>query len=150
MTRLIEISKLPPDEQIEPLKKEKATLAKEPLLVRELMPATEKVAEAERRTRGLCRCAAAGLAVERYRQKYGRWPEKWDDLVDEFLSRVPKDPYDNKPLRFRNDGEGVVIWCLGMDFTDDGGDRVTLNTYKAGTDAGFRLWDVNKRGVPRK
>jgi hypothetical protein len=150
MTRVIEISKLPAEEQIEPLKKEKATLAKEPLLVRDVMPATEKIAEAERRTRGLCRCAAAGLAAERYRQKYGRWPEKWDDLVDEFLSRVPKDPYDNKPLRYRNDGAGVVIWCLGMDFIDDGGDRTTLNTYKPGTDAGFRLWDVNKRGVPRK
>jgi hypothetical protein len=150
MNRLIEIAKLPPDEQIEPLKKEKATFAKEPYLVRELLPATEKVAEAERRTRGLCRCAAAGLAAERYRQKYGHWPEKLDDLAGEFLDRVPSDPYDNKPLRYRKDGEGVVIWCLGMDRKDDGGDRATLNTHKEGTDTGFRLWDVNKRAVPRK
>ena len=132
MNRLIEIYKLPPEEQAEPLKQMKATLSKEPLLVRELMPATEKVAEAERRTRGLLRCAAAGLAVERYRQKYGRWPEKLDDLKDEFLRAVPLDPYDDQPLRYRNDGEGVVVWCLGMDRKDDGGDRATLNTYKDG------------------
>jgi hypothetical protein len=37
-----------------------------------------------------------------------------------------------------------------MDERDDGGDRATLNTYKEGTDVGFRLWDVDKRGVPRQ
>ncbi len=150
MSRLIEISKLPPEEQVEPLKREKATLAKEPYLVREIMPATEKIAEAERRTRSVLRCAAAGLAVERYRHKHGRWPEKLDDLKGEFLSAVPLDPYDQQPVRYRNDGEGVVIWCLGTDRTDDGGARATLNTYKEGTDVGFRLWDVDKRGVPHK
>ncbi len=150
MNKLIEIYKLPPEEQVEPLKQLKATQSKAPLLVRELMPATEKIAEAERRTRGLLRCASAGLAVERYRQKYGHWPEKLDDLKDEFLRAVPLDPYDNRPLRYRNDGEGVVVWCLGMDRKDDGGDRATLNTYKEGTDVGFRLWDVEKRHAPRK
>ncbi|HEX5270127.1 MAG TPA: hypothetical protein VFW33_06570, partial [Gemmataceae bacterium] len=145
MNRMIEISKLPPEEQVEPLKKEQATLAKEPLLVREIMPAVEKVSEAERRTRGLLRCAAAGLAAERYRQKHGRWPETLDDLKGEFLDAVPRDPYDNRPLRYRRDDDGAVIWCLGKDRTDDGGDRAKLNTYKDGTDVGFRLWDVGKR-----
>jgi hypothetical protein len=150
MTRRVEIAKLPPEEQVEPLKRENATLAKEPLLVRELIPATEKVSEAERRTRGLLRCAAAGIAAERYRRKHGHWPAALDDLKGEFLRDVPLDPYDFRPLRYRNDGEGIVIWCLGMDRKDDGGDRATLNTYKEGTDVGFRLWDADKRGVPRK
>ncbi len=151
MNRMVEISKLPPGEQAARLDEQKATFAKEPLLVRELLlTATEKIAEAERRTRGLLRCTAAGLAAERYRRKYGRWPEKLDDLKGEFLRQVPLDPYDGRPLRYRKDGEGIVIYAIWKDGTDDGGDRTTLNTYKDGTDVGFRLWDVDKRRRPRK
>jgi hypothetical protein len=150
MNTMVEISKLPPEEQAGPLKELRAKVAKDPLLVREVMPATEKVSEAERRTRGLLRCAAAALAAERYRRDHGRWPEKLDDLKPDYLRGVLLDPYDNQPLRYKNDGDGVVIWCLGMDHKDDGGDRATLNTYKEGTDVGFRLWDVKNRGVPRK
>jgi hypothetical protein len=150
MNKLIEISQLPPEEQAEPLEALQRSLRKEPLLVRELLPATEKVAEAERRTRALLRCAAAGLAAERYRRKHGRWPEGLDDLKGEFLREVPLDPYDSKPLRYRKDGEGIVIYAIWKDRQDDGGDRATLNTYKDGTDAGFRLWDVDKRRQVRK
>src|SRR5262245_24770697 len=132
------------------MKELRAKVAKDPLLVRDVMPATEKVGEAERRTRGLLRCAAAALAAERYRRDHGRWPEELGDLKADYPRGVTLDPYDNQPLRFKNDGEGIVIWCLGMDRKDDGGDRATLNTYKEGTDVGFRLWDVDKRGVPRK
>jgi hypothetical protein len=150
MNTMVEISKLPPEEQAGPMKELRAKVARDPMLVREVFPATEKVSEAERRTRGLLRCAAAALAAERYRRDHGRWPEKLDDLKPDYLRGVLLDPYDNKPLRYKNDGDGVVIWCLGMDRKDDGGDRATLNTYKEGTDVGFRLWDVDKRGVPRK
>jgi hypothetical protein len=150
MNTMVEISKLPSEEQAGPMKELKAKVAKDPLLVREVIPATDKVSEAERRTRGLLRCAAAALAAERYRREHGQWPQTLDDLKPDYLRAVPLDPYDSKPLRFKNDGDGIVIWCLGMDRKDDGGNRSTLNTYKEGTDVGFRLWDVNKRGVPRK
>jgi hypothetical protein len=150
MNKLVEISKLPPDEQAEPLEKLQRSLSKEPLLVRELLPATEKVAEAERRTRALLRCAAAGLAAERYRREHGQWPDRLDDLKGEYLRAVPLDPYDGKPLRYRTDGEGVVIYAIWKDRQDNGGDRATLNTYKDGTDVGYRLWDVDKRRRVRK
>jgi hypothetical protein len=150
MNKLVEISKLPPVEQAERLEELEKSLRKEPLLVRELLPATEKVAEAERRTRALLRCAAAGLAAERYRRQHGRWPDSLDDLKGDYLREVPLDPYDGKPLRYRKDGEGVIIYAIWKDHQDDGGDRATLNTYKDGTDVGFRLWDVDKRRQMRK
>jgi hypothetical protein len=149
MNRLIEISKLPAEEQAAPLEEFKASLRREPLLVRELMPAAEKVAVAERRTQGLSRCAAAALAAERYRRRHGRWPDGLADLKGEFLRDVPLDPFDNKPLRYRKDEQGVIIYSIGQDRKDDGGDREKLNTYKEGTDVGFRLWDVDRRRRPR-
>jgi hypothetical protein len=150
MNRLVEISQMPPEQQVEPLNDLERALRKEPLLVRELLPAVGKVAEAERRTRAILRCAAAGLAAERYRREHGRWPEGLDDLKGKFLREVPLDPYDGKPLRYRKDGEGIIIYAIWKDRQDDGGDRAKLNTYQDGTDAGFRLWDVDKRRQERK
>jgi hypothetical protein len=150
MNKVVEISKLPPEQQADRLEELQKSLGKEPLLVRELLPATEKIAEAERRTRALLRCAAAGLAAERYRRKHGRWPDGLDDLKGEFLPGVPLDPYDGKPLRYRKDGEGIIIYSIWKDRQDNGGDREKLNTYKDGTDVGFRLWDVDKRRRVRK
>ncbi|HEX5273147.1 MAG TPA: hypothetical protein VFW33_21775 [Gemmataceae bacterium] len=87
------------------------------------------------------RCAAAALAAERYRLRHGRWPASVAGLMPD----VPLDPFDGKPLRYRNDGEGVIVYSVGPDGIDDGGDRKTLNTHKDGTDIGFRLWDVDRR-----
>ncbi len=64
------------------------------------------------------------------------------------LQTVPADPFDGRPLRYRRDGEEAIVYSAGFDGKDDGGERATLNTYKEGTDIGFRLWDVDKRGRP--
>jgi len=150
MNQVVEIAALPPEEQAPRFEALKASLPKEPLLVRELMPALEKVATADRRTQAQLRCAAAGLAAERYRLRHGHWPASLADLKGDLLRQVPLDPFDGQPLRYRNDGAGVIVYSIGPDRTDDGGNRATLNTHKPGTDIGFRLWDVDKRRQPRK
>jgi hypothetical protein len=150
LNRMVEASKLPPEQQAAAAEEVNASLKKEPLLVRMLVPGTEKVAEAERRTTALLRCAAAGLAAERFRREHGHWPKTLEELKGKYLSDVPIDPYDGKPLQFRSDDDGIVIYAIWKDRKDDGGDRATLNTYKDGTDVGFRLWDVPKRHQPRK
>ncbi len=66
-------------------------------------------------------------------------------MKGDFLHAVPLDPFDNKPLRYRKDDQGVIVYSVGPDGKDDGGDRTTLNTHTPGTDIGFRLWDVDKR-----
>ncbi len=151
MNQAVEIAGLPSEEQPPRFEVLKASLPREPLLVRELMPALEKVGSAHLRTQAQLRCAATGLAVERYRLKHGHWPASLADLVDDdLLRRLPKDPFDGQTLRYRTDGEGVIVYSIGPDRTDDGGNRATLNTHKPGTDLGFRLWDVDKRRQPRK
>jgi hypothetical protein len=150
MNKVIEISKLPFAEQAAPLAELKESLRHEPLLVREVMPATEKIGLAGRRTQALLLCAAAGLAAEQYRREHGRWPDGLADLKGKFLRDVPTDPFDGKPLRYRPDAEGVIVYSVGQEGKDHGGDRATLNTYKQGTNIGFRLWDKEKRGRARK
>ena len=46
-----------------------------------------------------CRVLRTGLAVELFRRKYGRLPQKLDELVPEFLPAVPVSPFSGKPLQ---------------------------------------------------
>ena len=47
-----------------------------------------------------CRVLRTGLAVELFLRKYGRLPQKLDELVPEFLPAVPVNPLSGNPLRF--------------------------------------------------
>jgi hypothetical protein len=96
-------------------------------------------------------CAAAALAAERYRLAKGRWPESLDALVPAFLAEVPADPFDGRPLRLRRLPDGLVIYSVGPDRTDDGGKLDRKQSVAPGADIGFQLWDPARRGwlVPR-
>ena len=67
-------------------------------------------------------------------------------VVGDYLKRVPLDPFDGQPLRYRRDPEGVVIYSVGLDGQDGGGILAMPNTIKEGTDQGIRLYDLNQRG----
>ena len=88
------------------------------------------------------RCAEAALACERYRLAHKAWPESLEQLVPQYLTAVPSDPYDGKPLRLQRSPEGMVIYSVGPNQTDD--QAVSLGD----SDVGFRLYDVDKRRQP--
>jgi hypothetical protein len=49
-------------------------------------------------------------------------PASLDSLVPEFFEKVPIDPMDGKPLRYRvSEKTGCVLWSVGKDRIDDGG-----------------------------
>ena len=48
------------------------------------------------------RCARTACAVERFRKKYGKLPEKLNQLVPEFMSQIPTDPFNGKKLGYHN------------------------------------------------
>jgi hypothetical protein len=66
-------------------------------------------------------CAAAGVAVARYRLAHGAWPERLDQLVPELLAQVPSDPFDGAPLRYKTAAAGARIYSVGPNLRDDGG-----------------------------
>ena len=80
---------------------------------------------------------------------FGEFRPRPDDLSLRYC-RV----YRGKPLRFRRLPDGVVIYAVGFDLTDDGGklDRVSRLPGSAraaapatGVDVGVRLWDASCR-----
>jgi hypothetical protein len=151
LNRIVEAAKLPLSRQIAQLTRIERGLPNQPELVRLLAPATVKVAGICQRSQGQLRCAIAALAVEQFRlAHHGRRPDSLAALVPQYLDKVPTDPYDGAPLRFRPTGDGVVIYCLGPDGKDDGGRIDRVNPHGPGTDVGFRLWDVGRRRQPAK
>ncbi len=156
-TEAVEIAKRPVEEQIERFKeldkKAKRTRSEgwppgRYVLGTLSTPTVVKVAEAFHRSQADLRCAIVSLALERYRREHGRWPDKLEQFVPKLLTKVPVDPYDQKPLRYRQLDDGVVIYSVGADGKDDGGKIDRQKPNSPGTDLGFRLWDVARRRQP--
>jgi hypothetical protein len=109
-----------------------------------------KVPPAVQRGQAHLRCAIVALAAERFRRNNKRWPNSLQELVPNYLARVPTDPFDGAPLRLGKHKEGVVVYSVGPDGKDNGGTIDRTDPLREGTDLGFRLWNITKRRQPAK
>jgi ABC-type transport system involved in multi-copper enzyme maturation permease subunit len=142
----IEAARLPAEEQEAAFARLGAKQQAMPLLARRLAMHADKVSERFRQGRAELRCAVAALAAERFRRRHQRWPERLDELTPDFLEKLPADPFGGAALRYRRLADGVVIYSVGLDGRDDGGDVLGIPWLeRTGKDLGFRLWDVSKR-----
>ncbi len=71
------------------------------------------------------RLLAAELALRCYQSKEGRAPIRLDELVPNYLSKVPQDPFTGRPLIYRPQGTDWLVYSVGEDGLDDGGKRVS-------------------------
>jgi len=69
------------------------------------------------------RVARAALAVERFRAANTKLPDQLGELSPAFLERFPDDPFDGQPLRYKKLAKGYVVYSVGEDGKDDGGDE---------------------------
>jgi hypothetical protein len=118
------------------------------LLTRLLTPAFNKIHDAGLRAKAILRCAAAGVAVERFRLARGRWPATLGEIPKDLLPAVPLDPFGGQPLKYVKRDDGVTVYSIGPDEQDDGGTIRAKFTNEPGQDVGFRLYDPGRRGLP--
>lgn len=109
-----------------------------------------KIETAICRLNAVLRCHAVGLAAERYRRLHGDWPQSLAQLTPDLLAVVPTDPFTDDTLLYRHLPDGAVIYSVGLDGQDNGGNVDSGKTNDPGTDIGIRLWDVAKRRQPPK
>jgi hypothetical protein len=67
------------------------------------------------------RLLAGELALSCYQSEQGRVAARLDDLVTNYLSRVPQDPFSGRPLIYRAQGTNWLLYSVGPDGVDDGG-----------------------------
>jgi hypothetical protein len=151
LTEAIQIAALPTHQRAAPLRAlEAKAMSQPPGVIRLLMPAYGKVDEAARRTDAALRSTITALAVERYRHRYGRWPDTLQQLVPDFLAAIPLDPEDGTPLGFHRRDDRVVIYsvCRGpMKMS-----QVMYDPKESpppGVGVAVHLFDVNQRRQPR-
>lgn len=87
------------------------------------------------------------LALRAYEIDHaGVYPDRLDQLIPKYLSRVPLDPFasDLGPLKYRRIGKSYLLYSVGPDGVDDGG-KPFLNTKCKKVDARSYLW-VDTKG----
>jgi hypothetical protein len=73
------------------------------------------------------------LALKAYKMEKGKLPSNLSDLVPTYLSQMPIDPFDGKPLRYSR--EKMIVYCVGKDLKDSG----AVNIRKIYTPWGVRM-----------
>lgn len=150
LTGYVELGAKPYHEMGPRLAELQEAVLKAPPAAKPLIPAMRDAALGFQQRQALLRCAAAGVAVERYRLAKKKWPEKLADLVPEFLAEVPADPFDGQPVRLDRTDRDVVVYTVGPDGQDNGAPFAGLNTLKPGTDVGFRVREPAARGPAKR
>jgi len=63
------------------------------------------------------------IALERYRLAHGEYPESFDVLSPQFITKLPHDVINGQPLHYRRTSDGqFVLYSVGWNETDDGGE----------------------------
>ena len=92
------------------------------------------------RTETARRVVVTAIALKRFQLRHEKLPETLNELVPEFLSSVPIDLYDGKPLRYHPNTDGTyLLYSTGEDGKDDGGDP----TLSAGVTSSSFYWQGN-------
>lgn len=145
--RLLQIGRKPAHERLELLDRWEADISsissewyRGHLFTGSALPAMGKSVAREVNYLAMCRCAAAGIAVERYRLTHaGQLPPSLDALVPKYLDAVPIDPADGKPLRFLPRPVGFTVYAVGENRKDDGGKERQFGKPQAEFDTTFTV-----------
>ena len=89
-----------------------------------LLPALGKVFEKAAVHSGRCKAATVSVALEEYRRRQnGRLPERLQLLAPTWIGQIPADPFDGQSLRYLRTSAGYVIYSVGPDKEDNGGQK---------------------------
>lgn len=90
----------------------------------------------------MIRMAGLACALERYRIANSRYPERLEELVPQFIRKLPHDPCDGQAFRYRIVPGGYLLYSIGMDRKDDGGKVNDLRYEDIGPD--WRWWSPER------
>ena len=93
-----------------------------------ILPALQQEINSGIRADARQNCCIAVIAAQRYRLQHGMLPKTLADLNDFIPDEDPSkstrliDPFDEQPLRFKASGDSVIIYSIGDNRVDNGGD----------------------------
>jgi peroxiredoxin len=112
--------------------------------IENIAPAITRSIEIEYSGRAKFHALITTLAILRYNSDKNEYPANLSQLLMAgYLKELPKDPFSNKPLVYKRAQEGFILYSLGGDFDDDGGQHSKSGYSEKGGDQVF--WPVEKR-----
>jgi len=112
------------------------------------MPALGKVSEVAYRNKVGVEAFVATVAILRYKQEHGNYPENLSELLEAgLLKELPMDPFSNEPVVYRKMDDDFMLYSVGLNFEDDGGQvvRDKRARVKKWADEGDEVfWPVDK------
>ncbi len=91
------------------------------LLSMVMIPQTQLAAQKAVQVETQRQMALAAVALKRYQLRHSKLPFDLASLVPEFLSELPRDWIDQKPIKYRPTATSFVLYSVGEDGLDDGG-----------------------------
>jgi len=92
-------------------------------LVGVFMPASGRISEIVYRGKTHHEASVAILALQRWRLEKDQYPASLKELVTAgFLNKLPMDPWSDKPLVYKKTDDDFILYSVGYNFTDDGGE----------------------------
>lgn len=93
-------------------------------------------------------CTLVIIALIRYRQDTGSYPDTLDDIVKNgYLEKIPIDPFSGAPIAYRKTNDDFLLYSFGEDLDDDGGQPATDkqgNPKNWGHEGDWLFWPVEK------
>lgn len=93
------------------------------------------------------RAMEVGIACERYRLRNGEWPDELGDIPEQLLQDLPNDPFTGRPLNYRRDKQGILIYSTGWNREDNDGSIYQQSRYSDPRDVGIRVWNLHLRST---
>ena len=104
------------------------------------------VIEIEYRNRVEEQALITTLALLRYNVDKGGYPANLSELVSAgYIKELPKDPFSDKPLVYKQTRQGFTLYSFGADFDDDGGLHSKWGSGEEGGDQVF--WPLEQSQV---
>jgi len=88
-----------------------------------LAPSMGRLNEIAYRQKAQVEALITVLAIIRFKQSTGNYPESLDNLVvTGYLKQLPMDPFSDKPLIYKRTEDNFTLYSVGLNFIDDGGE----------------------------
>jgi len=96
-------------------------------IVKGFVPVMSPIVELDLVFRAHLRLVRTALALERYRLATGKLPPDLEALVTRYLEQTPIDPFDGQVIRYRRTTPGYILYSIGKDGQDNGGQEQNDN-----------------------
>jgi hypothetical protein len=107
------------------------------IMVGMMLPGYEKRQASADRIEQVQRNLHLAFALAAFHSDHGRYPAKLDELAPKYLEKIPDDLFTGKPLIYRLEDDGYLLYSVGPNGLDDDGRG--YDDQPRGDDIGIRI-----------